>query len=50
MVALILALLLGLTGISGHCEEKAPVFFIEVDGIINPPIAKYIIESIERAA
>lgn len=50
ILAFILTLSLTLLGISGHCEEKAPVFFIEVDGIINPPIAKYIIESIDKAA
>jgi membrane-bound serine protease (ClpP class) len=37
-------------GISGEAEEKAPVFVIEVDGIINPATAKFITESIEQAS
>lgn len=36
-------------GIVGHSEEKAPVFSIEVDGIINPATAKFITESIDQA-
>ncbi len=36
--------------ISGHVQEKAPVFFIEVDGIINPATAKFIIDSIDQAS
>ncbi len=36
--------------ISGHAQEKAPVFFIEVEGIINPATAKFIIDSIDQAA
>jgi membrane-bound serine protease (ClpP class) len=36
-------------GIPGHSEEKAPVFFAEVDGIINPASAKFITESIDQA-
>lgn len=34
----------------GQTQEKAPVFTIEVDGIINPATAKFIIESIDQAA
>ncbi|MGQ9647552.1 MAG: NfeD family protein [Thermodesulfobacteriota bacterium] len=49
ILLLILILFLSLGGTLGHCEERAPVFLIEVDGIISPPIAKYIIESIDRA-
>ncbi len=30
-------------------QEKSPVFTIEVDGIINPATAKFIIESIDQA-
>jgi membrane-bound serine protease (ClpP class) len=30
-------------------QEKAPMFMIEVDGIINPATAKFIIESIDHA-
>jgi membrane-bound serine protease (ClpP class) len=30
-------------------QEKAPVFLAEVDGIINPATAKFIIESIDQA-
>ena len=37
-------------GISGEAEEKAPVFVIEVEGIINPATAKFITESIEQAS
>ena len=33
----------------GHAQEKAPVYVIEVDGIINPVSAKFIIESIDQA-
>ena len=36
-------------GILGHSEEKAPVYTIEVDGIINPATAKFITESIDQA-
>ena len=36
-------------GAPGYSEEKAPVFFAEVDGIINPATAKFIIESIDQA-
>jgi membrane-bound serine protease (ClpP class) len=36
-------------GILVHSEEKAPVFSIEVDGIINPATAKFIMESIDQA-
>ena len=31
-------------------QEKASVFTIEVDGVINPPTAKFIIDSIDKAA
>ena len=33
----------------GYSEEKAPVFVAEVEGIINPATAKFIIESIDQA-
>ena len=36
--------------ILGQTQEKAPVFTIEVDGIINPATAKFIIESIDQAS
>ena len=36
-------------GVLGQAEEKAPVYFIEVDGIINPATAKFIMESIDQA-
>lgn len=36
-------------GVPGYSEEKAPVFIAEVDGIINPATAKFIIESIDQA-
>jgi membrane-bound serine protease (ClpP class) len=35
--------------IPGHTQEKAPVYSIEVDGIINPATAKFITESIDQA-
>ena len=37
------------SGILGHAQEKAPVSFIEVDGIINPATAKFITDSIDQA-
>jgi membrane-bound serine protease (ClpP class) len=36
-------------GILGQTEEKAPVFTVEVDGIINPATAKFIVDSIDQA-
>jgi membrane-bound serine protease (ClpP class) len=36
-------------GIHGYSQEKAPVFVAEVEGIINPATAKFIIESIDQA-
>ena len=36
-------------GVQGQTQEKAPVFTIEVDGIINPATAKFIIDSIDQA-
>jgi membrane-bound serine protease (ClpP class) len=36
--------------IHGNSEEKEPVFLIEVDGIINPVTAKFIMDSIDQAA
>ena len=35
--------------IPAHAQEKAPVFVAEVEGIINPATAKFIIESIDQA-
>jgi len=35
--------------ILGYAQEKAPVSFIEVDGIINPATAKFITDSIDQA-
>ena len=37
-------------GIPGQTQDKAPVFTIEVDGIINPATAKFITDSIDQAA
>jgi membrane-bound serine protease (ClpP class) len=37
-------------GISGETEEKSPVYVIEVEGIINPATAKFIVESIDQAS
>lgn len=36
-------------GICGDSQEQAPVLTIEVDGIINPPTAKFIIDAIDEA-
>jgi membrane-bound serine protease (ClpP class) len=36
-------------GILGQTQDKAPVFTIEVDGIINPATAKFILDSIDQA-
>ena len=33
----------------GISEERAPIFFIEVDGIINPATAKFMTDSIDKA-
>jgi membrane-bound serine protease (ClpP class) len=37
------------SGILGDAQEKAPVFTIEVDAIINPATAKFIVDSIDEA-
>jgi len=37
-------------GMPGQTEDKAPIFTIEVDGIINPATAKFITDSIDQAA
>jgi membrane-bound serine protease (ClpP class) len=42
-------LFLLLIGAPAAAQEKAPVFIAEVDGIINPATAKFIIESIDQA-
>jgi membrane-bound serine protease (ClpP class) len=42
-------LIFSFIGILVHSEEKAPIFSIEVDGIINPATAKFITESIDKA-
>jgi membrane-bound serine protease (ClpP class) len=34
----------------GNSQDKAPVFTVEVDGIINPATAKFITESIDEAS
>jgi len=36
-------------GVSGKTEDKEPVYLIEVDGIINPATAKFIVDSIDQA-
>ncbi len=46
----IISLISLLLGIPGQTQDKAPVFTIEVDGIINPATAKFIIESIDQAS
>jgi len=35
--------------VQGQTQDKAPIFTIEVDGIINPATSKFIIESIDQA-
>ncbi len=46
----ILGLIFGALGAeSPQAQEKAPVFVIEVDGIINPATSKFIVESIDQA-
>ena len=37
-------------GILGQTQDKAPIFTIEVDGIINRATAKFIIDSIDEAS
>ncbi len=44
----IIGLLLSM-GTSVHSQEKAPIYAIEVDGIINPATSKFIIQSIDQA-
>jgi membrane-bound serine protease (ClpP class) len=36
-------------GVQGQTQDKAPVFTIEVDAIINPATAKFIVDSIDQA-
>ena len=36
-------------GIPGKTQDKPPVYTIEIDGIINPPTAKFITDSIDEA-
>src|SRR4030066_2143110 len=49
-IFLFVVLLLGLSiGLPAYSQEKAPVYVIEGDGIINPATAKFIIESIDQA-
>ncbi len=35
--------------IPGQVQEKPPIYSIEVDGIINPPTAKFITDSVDQA-
>jgi membrane-bound serine protease (ClpP class) len=42
-------LFLPLIGMLGHTEEKAPIYSIEVDGIINPATSNFITDSIDQA-
>jgi len=46
---LILCFIFFASTIPAHAQEKAPVFVAEVEGIINPATAKFIIESIDQA-
>jgi membrane-bound serine protease (ClpP class) len=36
-------------GMCGDSQDQAPILTIEVDGIINPPTAKFIIDAIDEA-
>jgi membrane-bound serine protease (ClpP class) len=49
MIAFISILFLFTSAILGNGEQKASVFLIEVDGIINPATAKFITDSIDEA-
>lgn len=50
LILFILGLIFGALGAeSPQAQEKAPVFVIEVDGIINPATSKFIVESIDQA-
>jgi membrane-bound serine protease (ClpP class) len=49
MLILFTSVLFSLFGNPANTEEKAPVFTVEVDGIINPATARFIIESIDHA-
>jgi len=50
LIFLFVFLLFGLfIGLPAYSQEKAPVYVIEVDGIINPATSKFITESIDQA-
>ena len=49
MKVLIIISLLVMMGTPAHSQEKAPIYTVEVDGIINPATAKFIIQSIDQA-
>ena len=49
LLMLLIATSMLVVGTSGVSEEKAPIFFIEVDGIINPATAKFMTDSIDKA-
>jgi membrane-bound serine protease (ClpP class) len=50
LIFLFVFLLFGLSiGLPAYSQEKAPVYVIEVDGIINPATSKFITESIDQA-
>ncbi len=49
-VAAFCLLLLVILAFPTQSEEKAPIFVAEVEGIINPATAKFIIESIDKAS
>ena len=46
---LIIISLLVMMGTPAHSQEKAPIYTVEVDVIINPATAKFIIQSIDQA-
>ena len=49
IIITLFSLLFFTPGILGHAEEKAPIYSIEVDAIINPATAKFIVDSIDQA-
>ena len=49
ILSLALSLVLAFTLGPAQTQEKAPVFLIEVDAIINPATAKFIVDSVDQA-
>ncbi|NWF92379.1 MAG: nodulation protein NfeD [Syntrophaceae bacterium] len=49
LISSLFALCLFVSAIQGGAQEKSPVYAVEVDGIINPATAKFIVEAIDQA-